>query len=540
MLGGEQTPALGGEQTPILVHEGRGSCVFAVGELAYKIHKPIASSGLDCSTLSRRRMACLAELRVNQDLAPGLHLAVKAIVNTPDGFRLAAADAHGAVEYAVQMRRFDERLTLAAMVDADALTPAAIQAVARRLAAFHNRATVASGGASAAAVLERWRASIAELHELGAPEDWHLDVLGDFGEAFVRAHSREIERRARDRHVRDGHGDLLCEHVLVDDHVRVIGRLAHPAQRAMDVAADLASLTMDLEARGQGWAAAELVSAYRKAGGSPGSEALRAFHAAHHALVGACLELVWAREEEAEAADERTERAEHLHLLAERLCWRARRPLVIIACGLPSSGRSTLAAELAERSQMGIVSATEVGRRQAAAPTRVREGAAERVGAAEQASAKLGRATYDLLSRDALARLHGSGGVIVDASCSGRAERGRLIRRLDLRAVTRLVVRCGASLDGSRSRAGLRVADGSRAGSVQPIAAEQHGSGFEPFDELPADSVLELDTRRPLDEQVAELTRAVDRRLSLGNRYGSGVRPAWRLLHSQSPWPQAR
>ena len=52
--------------------------------------------------------------------------------------------------------------------------------------------------------------------------------------------------------VRDGHGDLRCEHVLLGSEVRVVDRIEFdPKLRQMDVAQDLAFLMMDLEAHGR-------------------------------------------------------------------------------------------------------------------------------------------------------------------------------------------------------------------------------------------------------------------------------------------------
>jgi len=520
-------PAMYDGLLPAAVHETDASWVFVVGELAYRIKKPLLRGSVNLGTLARRRAACRAELRVNQALAPGIYLGLKAIVATSDGFRFAPPDAADAVEYAVQMRRVDEADTLAGLIAGGALTRAHIRDVARRLADFHERANAIPGGA-ANHVLDLWRANIRELEQLKHPKRWQLDVLADFGEAFVRAHAREIERRGRDGHIRDGHGDLRCEHVVVSGSVRVIDRIEFdPALRRIDVAADLANLAMDLEARAQHRAARQLVSDYRRAGGSPGSEALRAFYAAHRALMTAKSELTAAAALEPHARGERIERAEQMWTLADQLCWRARRPLVIVVCGPAASGKSTLAAELAERSQLSVVSSDQVRQEHAGLSPDERPGP-------EHYTGRFSRATYDLLSHAALAELHGNGGVIVDATCAARAQRGRLMHRLDLRAVTRLVIDCRVTLDTALARAAQRIA--SRQRSSEPAVVAEQFRSFEPLDELPSGSVLALDAEQPIDQQLAALTRAVDRRLSLGHGYSRRLRPPWRLLHSQGPW----
>ncbi len=86
--------------------------------------------------------------------------------------------------------------------------------------------------------------------------------------------------------MREGHGDLRAEHVLVNGDVRIVDCLEFDSElRELDVADDLAFLVFDLAARGGGRFGELLVQAYRDAGGAPGDDALIAFYAAYRALV---------------------------------------------------------------------------------------------------------------------------------------------------------------------------------------------------------------------------------------------------------------
>src|SRR5271165_3531651 len=64
------------------VHETHASWVFVAGDRAYKVKKPLALGFLDYSTLELRHSACREEVRVNQELAPGIYLGVRAIVRS--------------------------------------------------------------------------------------------------------------------------------------------------------------------------------------------------------------------------------------------------------------------------------------------------------------------------------------------------------------------------------------------------------------------------------------------------------------------------
>src|SRR6478752_3251086 len=85
--------------------------VFLAGDRALKIKRAVRFPFLDYSTLGKRKQACEAELAVNAPYAPEIYRGVKAITREADG-RLAIAGSGSAVEWAVEMRRFDEQRTL--------------------------------------------------------------------------------------------------------------------------------------------------------------------------------------------------------------------------------------------------------------------------------------------------------------------------------------------------------------------------------------------------------------------------------------------
>ncbi|MGC2374215.1 MAG: AAA family ATPase, partial [Solirubrobacteraceae bacterium] len=489
---------------PVAVHETHASWVFVAGDRAYKVKKPLALGFLDYSTLERRRDACREEVRVNRDLAPGLYLGVRAIVKTEQGFRLARDGAPGAVEYAVEMQSFREEDTFAGLIASSSLTRAHIAGVARVLANFHRSAEVVADW-SPDSVLAAWRKNVCELQAMRHPPEWHLDVAAGFGEAFVKAHAPELSRRAQLGLVRDGHGDLRCEHVLARPFIRIVDRIEFdPQLRRTDIAGDLAFLAMDLEAHGQRWAARELLDAYRQTGINPGGEALRSFYAAHCALVRAKVALIAAAEHDRESGAEQLRLAQRLWTLSEQLCWRARAPLAIVICGPAASGKSVLAAELSRRSDMPVASSDTV-RKQLAhlAPNETAR--------AEHYTARFTRATYQQLARDALHALHRGDTVIVDATCRSREDRAPLLSQLRRNATTLLVVRCEVPLELAVQRATRRLHDPQRSSDATPRIAADQFRAFEELDELPPGGLLRLDATQTLDTQVAELARAVDR-----------------------------
>ncbi len=421
------------------VRETHISCVFLADELAYKLKKPLVLDFLDYGTPARRREMCAAEVRLNRRLAPDLYLGVRGVALLGDGVELTGEDDPRAVDFVVEMRRYDEQQTVAARLGRGELYRRDIVEVGRLLARFHDGATrVTPDGAPVLAAERRFDRNLHEL--LGDVEQRgeieRVQGLERFAHAFVTAHAQTFWARADRGQVRQGHGDLRAEHVLLDDRVRIVDCVEFdPGLRELDVADDLAFLVFDLAALGGERLGEVLVDAYRDAGGDPGSDALIAFYAAYRALVRAKIALVRGAQLPGSSVEhgKQSAHARDLISLAERFAWRARRPLVIVVCGVPASGKSHLARALAEQSGLSHLSSDVIRKRLAGLrPTERAPG--------ETYSADWDARTYAELGGRAADALAGHGGVIVDATYrhprrsprihgrAGRSEAGRVHR----------------------------------------------------------------------------------------------------------------
>ena len=272
------------------------STVFLAGERAYKLKKPLVLDFLDYGTPARRREMCAAEVRLNRRLAPDLYVGVRGVALAGDGVELTGEDDPRAVDFVVEMRRYDEAQTVAARLERGELYRRDIVEVGRLLARFHDGATrVTPDGAPVLAAERRFDRNLHEL--LGDVEQRgeieRVQGLERFAHAFVTAHAQTFWERAGRGQVREGHGDLRAEHVLLDGGVRIVDCVEFdPGLRELDVADDLAFLVFDLAARGGERFGELLVDAYRDAGSDPGSDALIAFYAAYRALVRAKIALL--------------------------------------------------------------------------------------------------------------------------------------------------------------------------------------------------------------------------------------------------------
>src|ERR1700751_5388074 len=91
--------------------------VFLAGDRALKVKRAVRFPFLDYSTLAKRKEACAGEIEVNRPFAPQLYRGIVAITRERDG-SLVLGGQGAPVEWAVDMRRFDETCTLDRLADA--------------------------------------------------------------------------------------------------------------------------------------------------------------------------------------------------------------------------------------------------------------------------------------------------------------------------------------------------------------------------------------------------------------------------------------
>jgi uncharacterized protein len=226
--------------------------VFLAGERAFKVKRAVRFPFLDFSTLEKRKAACEAEIEVNQAFAPQIYRRVVAITRAADG--ALALGGHGEpVEWAVEMRRFDEALTLDHLAVQGRIDSALADLLGRIVAAAHAKAVPVEP--------EPW------IDAMGAYIEEHVAELGKTPDLFPPAAVAELSRasravyerirpllaeRGRRGLVRRIHGDLHLGNIALIDGAPVLFDAIEfsPLIGSGDVLYDLAFLLMDLVERG--------------------------------------------------------------------------------------------------------------------------------------------------------------------------------------------------------------------------------------------------------------------------------------------------
>jgi uncharacterized protein len=492
------------------------SWVFLVGERAYKLKKPLVLPFLDYGTVARRRQMCLEEVRLNRRLAPSIYLGVRSMVAGSSGFELSDEGDPRALDYVVEMRRYDEARTLAAELGRREVRGPEVADVGRVLAAFHADCPAMTGPEYGTQRLERGLdRNIEELLAVteNRGERRRIRALARFMNAYVDSQWCELEERARSGRVRECHGDLRAEHVVLEERLSIVDCVEFDSElRTLDVADDLAFLVMELESLGGGRLIDSLLDAYDAASGAPADHPLLAFFAVHRALVRAKVLLVRASQDPPGSAPRAGAMAEAGALVdvAETFCWRARLPLGIVCCGVPASGKSHLARAIAKRSSLSHLS-SDVTRKQLAGLR------STRTAAPEHYSDEFSRTTYAELGRRAAGEIGASGGVILDATFRRRRDRDAFAEGF-AGAAPLLFVECLAPAELLVERARARERDPGRVSdaTVEVVMRERHG--WEPLDELAALDHVALRTDRCVESVISDLEALLDERLLVRGR----------------------
>ena len=224
--------------------------VFLAGDRALKVKRAVRFPFLDYSTLEKRKAACEAELAVSAPYAPEIYRGVVAITREASG-KLAIGGSGIPIEWAVDMRRFDETRTLDHIVGE--IDDTLADALGWAVAAAHAKAPPVKA--------EAWIAA------LGSYIDEHAETFARYPDIFPAAQIEKLaaasrasyarivpllRERARQGFVRRIHGDLhLGNIVLIDGKPVLFDAIEFSEVIASgDVLYDLAFLLMDLLERG--------------------------------------------------------------------------------------------------------------------------------------------------------------------------------------------------------------------------------------------------------------------------------------------------
>lgn len=486
------------------------SAVFLAGEEVYKLKKPVRFSFLDYSTLALRQQYCHEEVRLNHRLAPTVYLGVVPLLRVGSDYHLREVvnmrDAT-VVEYLVRMRRLPPERTLAVLIASGQVTKMGLHALAKRLAHFHNTAAT-TDAARYGAPDTVWRAVADNFQDTASfvgntISKKHYIHIRDFSQSFFREHQPLMRQRIAQDRIREGHGDLRCDHVyFLDQGISIIDCIEFsPRLRTCDVASELAFLVMDLELRGAPDLAAELLHAYVAQADDPDLLRLLPFYQCYRAYVRGKVESLKSQEPEVEA--EERARARHQAQRSFRLAARYARgtpaPTLIVVCGRVGTGKSTVAQRLSEQTGFVTLNSDVIRKRLAGLLPTVHVDVTYGSGMYSQ---EFSQRTYTALFKQTEEELRAGRGVIVDATCKRLEDRQTLLALAQRRQVPVLFLECQTSLAEIERRLRERTRRGDSVSDATWELAQREHDTFPTFDDLPTQCRIIIDTEHDLDEEL--------------------------------------
>jgi aminoglycoside phosphotransferase family enzyme/predicted kinase len=326
------------------------SIVFLAGQRAWKLKRAVRYDYLDYSSADRRRVMCEAEVRINRRTAPMLYRGVVPVTRGADA-HLELGGSGTAVDWVVEMARFDEAHLLDGMAARHELSIPLATAIGTAIAAFHASAEVRTdrGGAAGIALVIDGNEQALAGGGAGAvdPDTWRALIRDT--RARLDADATLLDVRRAGGRVRQCHGDLhLRNIVMIGSSPTLFDAVEFNDDFAVvDVLYDLAFLLMDLVRRKLPLHANAVWNAYMAAAADEEGVSLMPLFLSCRAAIRAKTSASAATLAATPAERARLEGVAREYAALARTLLRPSAPCVIAIGGLSGSGKSTLAAALA-------------------------------------------------------------------------------------------------------------------------------------------------------------------------------------------------
>ena len=312
-----------------------------------------------------------------------------------------------------------------------------------------------------------------------------------------------LDERRRSGRIRECHGDLHCANV-----VRWRGRLVpfdaiefDPALRCIDVANDLAFLTMDLAARGRPDLRMAVLNAWAERLGDYAALPLLPYYETYRAVVRAKVAALRAGQVQRDTASNvATESA-----VERYLGWATSRierptPGLVLTCGLSGSGKTWLARRLAEQCH-ALHLRSDVERKRLAGLTALADSRSPPD--AGIYTREFNSRTYTRLAECASACLQGGEHVIVDAASLRRDERRQLLQVAASQGARASIVFCTAPIAILRSRIAARRGAGADASEADVSLLDRQPAYLEPLTDDERGIAVVVDAAQPRSAEDA-------------------------------------
>ena len=332
-----------------------------------------------------------------------------------------------------------------------------------------------------------------------------FERIARFNRGFIEANQKLLQRRASNGMIREGHGDLRSEHICITSEIDIIDCVEFSeGLRYADIASDIAFLLMDLDRLDAPMLGHQLLTAYAEQIADPELSRLLNFYKCFRAAVRAKVSSLKAMQDDVAPAHRGDARETARNYFAAALGYaKAGRAALIVVCGVPASGKSTIAKALAERSGFPVFNSDVIRKRLVGKAPTIRAGADWRQGIY---GPQFTAATYAGLLDEAATTLKSGAGAIIDATFKDLAERLHFRDLARQMAVPIVFAECAISDQQAKSRLDARATQPDAVSDATWDIYLQHKAVFAPFAADFADCHLKVE-----GADAAEAAWAIER-----------------------------
>ncbi len=486
------------------------SHVYVAPPYVYKIKKPVDLEFLDFSTLEKRKYFCGRELELNRRLCSEIYLGVVPIYRNKNGYTFEDTGG-GPVEYAVKMKKMDERFFLSEIIRHSTLSLRQLDRIADKLAKFYDRQqpddAIAKWGKPENIKTntdENFYQTEEFINEIIDKLDY--EAIRRYTNAFLSEHTELFTQRIEEGRMVDGHGDLHLEHVhLTEKGVCIYDCIEFNDRfRYLDLANDIAFLAMDLDFQGLMRQGSYLVESLRSKLEDESLSDIIDFYKCYRAYVRAKVKSMESSESEVSGGQrkEAAATARNYYRLALRYALIGTGPVVLIFMGRIASGKSTLAETMSER--LGLVHYNSDRVRKALfnldiydrTPDEIRD---------QIYTPKVNAKTYSVLYDRMDEQLNRRQSVILDATFNRKESRRKLIDRLNSRNISYLFIQTTAEEKVLKERLAKRDKHDKSVSDARLEDFEKLKERFREPDELSGEELIRVNTDHTLDATVKNL-----------------------------------
>ncbi len=504
----------------VRLKQTHSSYVLLATPYAYKIKKPVNFGFLDFSTLEKRHFFSEREVVLNRRLCPTVHLGVVPI-SLREG-RLAFGPFDEIVEYAVKMRKLEDRYFMLRLLKNGQVGPQELDRLVMTLKTFYEGQNptdeVAAWGR-----IEKLKISTDE--NFRQTEDFigftisrpAFETIRFYTDNFYLRNADLFETRIREQRIRDCHGDLHLEHIHISPATLSIYDCIefNDRFRYIDVANDVAFLAMDLDLHGRPDLSRQFTEKIVDALDDRGMLRLMDFYKCYRAYVRGKVEIFHQSvpgSPEPERSESRA-RAGHYFRLALQYVVCGSEPMVVIAMGRGASGKSTLARSLGRELGWEVFSSDHIRKKLAGMPLykRCRPAIRRRL-----YSKAMTTKTYRRLLQHAVDRLKERRSLIIDATFSRRQHRDEIGQKLGTLGIAYCFIETQASDETLKKRLIEREGKTNEVSDARLEDFETLTRSYEAPVEVGQRHLVTVDTGRSSEPTVVETLKALAQRTLCG------------------------